>query len=110
MNCLLLLIILFCCNGNGGCNLGCSNTGNCNLAGCNTGRGNGRGCNTVRNNERGCNAERERGGECSINRRECECDSAPCMQPHTPPPMPRTQFPYLDMEPRTCGCEEKSDN
>ena len=63
MNCLLLLIILFCCNGNG------CNTGGCNRA--------------------GCNARRDT---------------------HTPPPMPRTQFPYLDVEPRTCGCEEKADN
>lgn len=28
----------------------------------------------------------------------------------TPPQVARTQFPYLDVEPRTCGCEEKSDN
>ena len=69
MNCLLLLIILFCCNGNGGCNQNCNR-------GCNQ-----RSCGSGREHERGC---------------------VP-----TPPPMPRTQFPYLDVEPRTCGCEEK---
>ena len=95
MNCLLLLIILFCCNGNGGCN----NTGY------SRGRDNARGCNTV-----GCNTRRDNAGECGVNRRESDCDAAPCVHTHTPPPMPRTQFPYLDVEPRTCGCEEKADS
>ena len=88
MNCLLLLIILFCCNGNGGCNTrGCYRT-------------NGRRENScVRNH-----VAREDGCERRDNRREC--DASPCVHTHTPPPMPRTQFPYLDVEPRTCGCEE----
>lgn len=94
MNCLLLLIILFCCNGNG------CNTGNCNMRGCNTGRGNMGGCNTRRSNME----------ERNTNRHDCECNVSPCANTHTPPPMPRTQFPYLDVEPRTCGCEEKSNN
>lgn len=33
-----------------------------------------------------------------------------CEKHNTPPPCRTgTQFPYLDVEPRTCGCEEKSD-
>ena len=76
MNCLLLLIFLFCCNGNGG-----GNTGNCR----------------IRNyNAEGCRKEQ---------------DCARCNIPSSPPPCRvGTQFPYLDVEPRTCGCEEKSDN
>lgn len=76
MNCLLLLIILFCCNGNGG-----YNTGNC----------------SIRNyNDRDC-------------RKEQNCARSNHL-PSPPPCREGTQFPYLDMEPRTCGCEEKSDN
>lgn len=90
MNCFLLLIILFCCNGNGGCNSGYCNARSCNTVGCNAGRDNMGG----RNN----------------SRHDCECDASPCVHTHTPPPMPRTQFPYLDVEPRTCGCEEKADS
>lgn len=74
MNCLLLLIILFCCGGNGNC-------------------ASPRGC---RNQE---------------IRRECGCETPRSNHScSTPPPMPRTQFPYLDVEPRTCGCEEKQNN
>lgn len=100
MNCLLLLIILFCCNGN----VSCGNMG-CNNAGCGTAR-----CNTRGRNNVGCNMSREIVGERSSGRRECDCEAAPSGCTHTPPPMPRTQFPYLDVEPRTCGCEEKANN
>ena len=76
MNCLLLLIILFCCNGNGGCN-----TGSCSI--------------------------RNYSAEDSRKEHTCAKNN---MSPPPPPCRVGTQFPYLDMEPRTCGCEEKSDN
>ena len=83
MNCLLLLIILFSCGGNG--------------CGCSHGH--------VRDNfSRRDYANRT--GKCNM-REECEPVNHSC---HTPPPMPRTQFPYLDVEPRTCGCEEKQNS
>lgn len=95
MNCLLLLIILFCCGGNGsGCGHShehtCDNVNRCNM----------RNRSEVRNyperndKECGCHYEND------SNNNSC----------HTPPPMPRAQFPYLDVEPRTCGCEEKSNS
>ena len=100
MNCLLLLIILFCCNGNGNCG-----GGGCNRSGCDLG-------NCRRQNSCGetCNMRREENRERTVGRRECECDATPRVHTHTPPPMQRTQFPYLDVEPRTCGCEEKSES
>lgn len=97
MNCLLLLIILFCCNGNGNCNLSNRNVENC-------GRPNCRRENSCSN----CVNAREGEWERRNNRGDCDCDSSP--HTHTSPSMPRTQFPYLDVEPRTCGCEEKSGN
>ena len=105
MNCLLLLIILFCCNGNGNCGSnGCGSRecrrepsckGNCNMR--------------REQSHNGC-AAKEEARERMERRRECDCDAAPGMHTHTPMPMPRTQFPYLDVEPRTCGCEEKSES
>lgn len=76
MNCLLLLILLFYCNGNGGRNFGGYSIRNYNAADC---------------------------------RKEHTCAKNNTM-PSPPPCREGTQFPYLDMEPRTCGCEEKSDN
>lgn len=87
MNCLLLLIILFCCGNNGNCSGSCE-------------RGNSR-----RNN---CNmGNRCDDGKCQRESRENVNDGNFAS---TPPQVARTQFPYLDVEPRTCGCEEKSDN
>ena len=80
MNCLLLLFILLCCGGNG------------------CGESRGTGC----DNFKRCNTA-PRMGNCNV-RESCEKENHSCQ---TPPPMPRTQFPYLDVEPRTCGCEEK---
>lgn len=76
MNCLLLLIILFCCGGNGNC------SGSC-----------------VRGNS-GC-AVREN----TCDRMDSTIHSCPTQNTAS-----RTQFPYLDVEPRTCGCEEKSNS
>ena len=90
MNCLLLLIILFCCGGNGCSGNGCGNS-------C------GRSC----DNYKRCDVTpAPRMGNCNV-RESCEPVNQPCQ---TPPPMPRTQFPYLDVEPRTCGCEEKQNS
>lgn len=83
MNCLLLLIILFYCGGNG------------------CGTSHGHTCDNFRRSE-----STHRMGNCNV-REECEHVNHSC---HTPPPMPRTQFPYLDVEPRTCGCEEKQNS
>ena len=90
MNCLLLLYILLCCGGN---RMGCSN---------------GHICDTVHRRE---NYDmREDYGKCSMRKEKehnCKHENMSC---HTaPPPMQRTQFPYLDVEPRTCGCEEKEE-
>lgn len=80
MNCLLLLIILFCCGGNSSC------SGNCA-------------------SQNGCQRREVR------RERECGCETSHINKSCPPPPaMPRTQFPYLDVEPRTCGCEEKQNN
>ena len=97
MNCLLLLIILFYCNGNGNCNLSNRNVGNC-------------GCPNHRRENACSNSVNAREGEWDRrnNKGDCDCDSTP--HAYTSPSMPRTQFPYLDVEPRTCGCEEKSGN
>ena len=95
MNCLLLLIILFCCNGNGNCNLSSRNVGNC-------------GCQNYRRENSCSNNVNTREDEWERRNNRGDCDSSPHI--HTSPSMPRTQFPYLDVEPRTCGCEEKSGN
>ena len=85
MNCLLLLLILF-CSGNGqGRNCG-NQSGNCIMP-----RNERTLCGNNSRNERSCEEPRER--VCA-----------------TPPPLPRTQFPYLDVEPRTCGCEENKNS
>ena len=81
MNCLLLLFILF-CSGNGQNN-------HCHCGNC-----------IMPRNERRCTNQ---------VRRECGCEESrvpTCQTP--PPPMPRTSFPYLETEPRTCGCEENT--
>lgn len=106
MNCLFLLIILFCCGSNG--NYG----GNCR-------RGNS-GC-AVRENS--CNRRDDRRDhdcdgmgsrreyDCDRRDYDCDCDATPAI--HSCPAsntVSRTQFPYLDVEPRTCGCEEKSNS
>ncbi len=74
-----------------------------------------RNCNT-RNRRMTANAggyasresERDRQGV----RVDCDCEITSTVNSRSaaPPPMPRTQFPYLDVEPRTCGCEEKPNN
>ena len=93
MNCLLLLIILFCCGGNG-CVHGHSHEHTCdNVNRC-----------SMRNRSEIRNYSERKDKECGCN---YENDKNSC---HTPPPMPRTQFPYLDVEPRTCGCEEKQNS
>ena len=106
MNCLLLLIILFCSGSNSICSGNCNGSGSINScnSGCNTGsnRPCGRNCNT------GYNVVREVREE-QIMRRECDCDMS--HNNHTcQTPTPRTQFPYLEVEPRTCGCEEKNNS
>ena len=77
MNCLLLLIILMCCNGNGG-------TKNCKR-------------------ESSCGRQCERRQEYNVGR-DCNCGSVVNSCPST---SSRPQYPYLEVEPRTCGCEEK---
>ena len=112
MNCLLLLIILFCCNGTG--NGACGGNG-CGRRGCDAGcnrRGCDDGCNLRRQNActENCNVRREESFERTQVRKECDCDMESRMHSHTTQTMPRTQFPYLDVEPRTCGCEEKTES
>lgn len=102
MNCLFLLLILCCC-GQGNYANGC---------------GNNRMWRNERSND-GCNHNH------SVDRRieECGCQEEKheedCGCSHAlkhednhshgvfiAPPASRTQYPYLDTEPRTCGCEE----
>ena len=104
MNCLLLLLILFGCgqgNGIGGCtnNRRCGN-GTRNHSCCNQNQS------TIRSTEEcGCIEEIKKKEDCgcsgSMNR-----DNHDNRQMFTPPPTARTQYPYLESEPRTCGCEE----
>ena len=83
MNCLLLLIILCCCGGN---NSRCSRKDICG--------------NVCKRDNCGV---REEYGKCSEEKEHtCNHENHFC---HTPPSMPGTHFPYLDVEPRTCGCE-----
>ena len=89
MNCLLLLIILFCCGGNSN---GCSRRDTCGSV--------------CKKDNYGVREEYDR---CSERKEEHGCNHDNHFS-HTPPPMPRTQFPYLDVEPRTCGCEAEQNN
>lgn len=100
MNCLLLLIILFCCNGNS-CG-GNTYIGNTCSGGCQR-----------ENYRRKSSVERKkcendyRDGKCAVDHRNVvkdDCGSCPASS------VSRTQFPYLEIEPRTCGCEEKENN
>ena len=159
MNCLLLLIILYCCLG-GQNNGSCRNwlqTGGCGCArgtveerrnfdtDCGCARGNVKerrrsdtDCGCARGNveERrhsdtdcgcakviaetrkdcGCNkanvdTRKEYRRENVMVSRECDCtNNSGNMSYSVPPPITKTQFPYLDAEPRTCGCEEKSNS
>lgn len=113
MNCLVLLIILFCCNGNGNC--GNNNYGSRCCDGRNSGRKNS--CIGNYNVRRDDNCDRTTTGrncdcDSTMERRDCDCDVTSGMHTHThtSSQMPRTKFPYLDVEPRTCGCEEKSES
>ena len=123
MNCLLLLIILFCrggnsirCNGcgdpcNGKGHGGCNRPGGPNFRpGCNEGCGlNQRpGCNDScsSNHRSGFEARNEPREERQTTRKDCECDFVNSISSSTT--ARGTQFPYLEVEPRTCGCEEKN--
>lgn len=86
MNCCLLLMILLFCSGKEG-------------KSCTTGR------NNCKDNSRVkcfCEIGRDTCG-CGKTEASCSCDES--IPPCPPPPMPRTQFPYLDSE--KCGCENK---
>lgn len=103
MNCLLLLIILFCCgHGNNfwnSCNRMCDN-------GCQRNSWQGNDNVATNNTECGCSLERER----EEREEDCGCDHDRTSNRNghmfTAPPSARAQYPYLDLEPRTCGCEE----
>ena len=101
MNSLFLLIILFSCCGNGFGRHCCQEEKSC----CRERREDGCGENNwCRDN--GNRGNYDRGGSDQNN--SCGCDR-PTMGPSCPPPppMPRNQFPYMENEPRTCGCEEQ---
>ncbi len=110
MNSLFLLIILFSCCNNSFFGCGCCEQDNC--------RDNRRGnnsCNNTCNKEKSCredscreNGNRDRSGRDNSERNNsCGCDR-PIMGPSCPPPpMPRTTFPYMESDSRTCGCEEQ---
>ena len=103
MNYLALLSILLCCGGNRNCNgKGTFYKHNCERR---------NGCRTVRNAQN-CNMEKYvEKEECDrvIDGRDCGCDVSSGVHSCPTAPMPRTKFPYLDTEPRTCGCEEPQD-
>ncbi len=105
MNSLFLLIILFSCYGNGFFGGGCCVQDNC--------RQNRRGDNSCDNSWKRDNSCRENSGRqdsCRDNDNRdnsCGCDR-PIIGPSCPPPpMPRTTFPYMESDSRTCGCEEQ---
>ena len=124
MNCLLLLMILCCCGqGNSshqcGSRPGCrpiakdpcchGNCMNSNRTFCR--------CQTALEREGNLDAgrERERENSCGCGmepKKETKCGCEEETGHHkgnlcSPPPAARTQYPYIDLEPRTCGCEEK---
>lgn len=103
MNCLLLLIILFCCGNNSCGEMSRRNTS----------------CSRMMRSDENRNERRD--GDCGCTERDhhdhsdCGCDGNNTIlqnrtSSYSAPPMSRTQYPYLDLEPRTCGCEEKSDS
>lgn len=95
MNCCLLLIILLYCS---------ANKGNHRRGGCLT---------SSRERNISCDHhEHHHGKECGGKKPEpsCGCNTQgagnlPPICPTTPPPMPRTQFPFLDSDHGSCGCE-----
>lgn len=64
------------------------------------------GCNVerARNEENRRNRENETWNECGSTKNVVNTDKTVC----TTPVNARTQYPYIDLEPCTCGCEEKS--
>ena len=109
MNCLLLLIILCCCSGNTNWNGGNLSRTNClhdnHWSENNYARYHQEpcGCGMEREVQEpcGCGMEREVQEPCGCNvenshKEPCGCGAE------------RAQYPYIDLEPRTCGCEEKS--
>lgn len=104
MNCLLLLLILFGCGqGNGICS--CLNNGMCrnivpNDSCCNRNRA------TVNRTENcGCKTEVKEKEDCGCSRGMNHGNHENCGA-FTVPQTARTQYPYLESEPHTCGCEE----
>lgn len=114
MNCLLLLLLLFCCSGNFCGNNSCAgnicgrNTSNGSCQRENYGRKNcteHKMCETVQR-DRNC-AEHK---TCETVRRDREGTTDFSNMMNNGPCDKRTQFPYLEIEPRTCGCEEKANS
>ena len=126
MNCLLLLVILFCC-GQGKCASGNNGGRNLEITSGNNG------CEhnfTVTNmKEKCCEVQRERQSDCGcvaetepqvacgcreteresnrITRVESERESSCDCRLEREGVAVRPHYPYLELEPRTCGCEEK---
>ena len=104
MNCLLLLIILFFCNGNT-CGGNCCGGNFCNGNICDGGRGReSHGRNNCMEQNKCETIHRE--GQCTVgNRSAVNNDCCNRREDES-----RTQFPYLEIEHRTCGCEEKTNS
>ena len=102
MNCLLLLTILLCC---GGKNNECFRRDICRNS-------NGCSCRDICGNvcKRDNYDVREEYGKCSEKKeREHTCNRDNHFS-HIPPSTSGTHFPYLDVEPRTCGCEAEENS
>ena len=129
MNCLLLLLILFCC-GQGNCTTGGrQGCRKCSVSsgkeGCDNHFGisnTGEGCcqtHVERQSDCGCMRETERKSDCGykvemeresshIGRIEVERENSCECRLEREVGTTRPHYPYLELEPRTCGCEENS--
>jgi len=90
-SCIWILLLLFCCNGNG-CGSRCGSSCDCNPSGCGCARDRGDGCGRDRNDRRDRNCEEGRGRD-----RNEGCSNEPS-RPIPPPPRP-PRPPFED-----CGC------
>lgn len=104
MNCLILLVLLFCCGNNNGRNCGCESNKE-RESDCGCGNRNSR----ERENDCGCGNNREREGDrgCGNSRNDdCGCRSDVRPEPRLEP------RPFISFSGQgTCGCESnQSDN
>lgn len=109
MNSLFLLIILFFCCNNSFCGCREHDHGDDCRENCSWDSRRSDSCRENRSDDNSCNTNRGQGNSCGAAfdlNNSCGCERE--MKPSCPPPpMPRSAFPYMDNDSRTCGCEEQ---